>query len=148
MLRGFSGQAFRVEVAVVSKESKTALNKGAPEGNGHQGKAIRGGVREGTKVDTLAGGGWGGTEELEGPVGEIKRGSIGNRCSLTRLDDPRGVGGLQVQTRHKFGQETTQKKHRVLFSKRSDAFFLDRGDAQICKFAHTLCNCEYSSQGG
>ena len=50
--------------------------------------------------------------------------------------------------KHKFDKETTQKQNIFLFSKKYDAFFLDRGDAQICKFAHALCKCENSSQGG
>ena len=60
MLRGFSGQAFRVEVAVVSKESKTALDEGALEGNGHQEKAIQGGPGGDKKRQFRGGrGGWG-----------------------------------------------------------------------------------------
>ena len=31
-----------VEIPVASKKSKTALDEGVPEGNGHQGKTIRG----------------------------------------------------------------------------------------------------------
>ena len=48
---------------------------------------------------------------------------------------------MAVAARNRNGQNI------ISFSTRHDAFFLDRGDAQICMSAHILCRCEYSPQG-